>query len=512
MQTRADFYATAVITFANGVVQNLTKGDFYLENGVVDSAETNSFPYGVVIPKSTTLSLVNDRDRWRNYSFDGARIQLFANYDLDSGTTETIKLGEFTVIEPETYGEVITVTAMDDCYKLDQPYTTSLSYPASALSVYLDIELRTGISIATTQFDHQDLQIKKKPEDVTFRQVMGAICGIAGGNGRFDSNNNFRIIKYDADMFRSAVGGSFDEGASIPGLLQGYMNTTDGMTAVVTSAQNNKVFSFEGPSWFYLFGRNASKIYVDCRSMFQLGGVAPTGYVKNGPGILPYASGYVGTYGVLCKLYYRSLIIGDRQVFKIRWEGYNRGTTEANAPSGSALKYEMFLFDDGYIFFNVIQSPTEENIHEYALRFYHPDSTIYTYWRKTFITGIGPQFYIAHRDSETSTFRMYYTADDLATAAYSSGDALEGGGFKYWDGWGSHDEGDFSAQSGLLTLSEFAPGLTMTTDDVVITGVQIETDDGIATALMVISHISILSRNLFRYQKMIPKCLLGRKN
>ena len=483
MQTRADFYATAVITFANGVVQNLTKGDFYLENGVVDSAETSSFPYGVVIPKSTTLSLVNDRDRWRNYSFDGARIQLYANYDLDSGTTETIKLGEFTVIEPETYGEVITVTAMDDCYKLDQPYTTSLSYPASAYQVFRDIVLNTGIKTAVTQFSNQNLNIKTKPTDVTFRQVMGAICGIAGGNGRFDANNLLKIIKYDTSRYETTQGGTFDLGSSLLDLLQGYMNTTDGMTAVVTSAQNNKVFSFNGPSWFYLFGRNASKIYVDCHSFYQLGGTAPTGYVKQGPGIWPYASGYVGTYGVLCKLYYRSLTIGDRQVFKIRWEGYNRGTTVANAPSGSALKYEMFLFDDGYIFFNVIQAPTEEYIHEYALRLYLPDSTIYNYWRKTFITGIGSQFYIARKDSETSTFRMYYTADDLATAAYSSGDALEGGSFKYWDGWSSYDTGDFSDQSDIQVLRNFAPGMTMTVNDVVITGAEIETDDETFTAV-----------------------------
>lgn len=478
MQIRSDFYATAVITFANGVVQELAKGDFYLENGVVDSAETSSFPYGVVIPKSTTLSLVNDRDRWRNYSFDGAKIQLYTNYDLDSGRTERINLGEYTVLEPETYGEVITVTAMDDCYKLDKPYTTSLTFPTSALNVYLDIETQTGINIATAQFDNQDLQIKKKPEDVTFRQVMGAICGIAGGNGRFDSDNRFRIIKYDADMFRSVIGGSFDEGSSIPGLLQGYMNTTDGMTAVVTAEQNNKVFSFDGPSWFYLFGRNASKIYVDCRSLFQFGGTAPFGYVKNGPGIQPYASGYGGASGVLCGLYYRSLTIGDRLVFKIRWEGYNRGTTAAGAPSGSALKYEMFLFDDGYIFFNIIQAPTTENIHSNALRFVLPDSTRYISFPKASIASAGSQFYAYHEESGNNTFVLCYDANDLSAAAYSTGDALEGGTFRYWDGWSSHDEGDFSAQSGILTLSDFAPGLTMTTDDVVITGVQIETDDG----------------------------------
>ena len=52
-----DYYVTANVTLADGTNLPLKKEDFYLDgNGIVDSADSSSFPIGVAIEKTATMS------------------------------------------------------------------------------------------------------------------------------------------------------------------------------------------------------------------------------------------------------------------------------------------------------------------------------------------------------------------------------------------------------------------------------------------------------------------------
>ena len=134
MELRRDFYCEAEITFPNGTVRQLGRDDFAMSgNGFYEGASSGSFPLGLLIPKYITLSLNNYDDRWSEYDFQWAKIFLKTKFDLSDGTTESINIGNFTVVEPEAYGIIVEITAVDDGYKLDREYSTSLPYPASQI-------------------------------------------------------------------------------------------------------------------------------------------------------------------------------------------------------------------------------------------------------------------------------------------------------------------------------------------------------------------------------------------
>lgn len=217
MEERRDFYCEAQITFVDGTQRTLSKGDFTVSgNSVVESAGSSSFPLGVLAPKQAALSIMNDDGRWSRYDFYGAKILLRTKFDLDTGVTETLNIGTFTVVTPETYGTTIAVTAMDDCYKMDVDYNTGLGFPATLGEAVRDSCAACGVTLLTTAFANDDYVIREKPESLTHRQFIGLCAMIAGGNARMDEYNRLKIIPYDFSGFENGWldGGNFDGGAT----------------------------------------------------------------------------------------------------------------------------------------------------------------------------------------------------------------------------------------------------------------------------------------------------------
>lgn len=215
MNTRTDFKENAEITFANGTVLELTEKDFTISNNsVTDAYETNGIPLGVALCRSIQIELMNDDDRFSEYDFFGARIRLYLTFQL-SETVERIEYGTFTVITPETYGTTVIITALDDMYKSDRNYESTLVFPATIGSMFLDACNVLGISQGTTTFLNDDFVVNEKPTDITFRQLFGYIAMLAAGNARIDVTGRLRIISYDfnkIDELRNSIldGGSFN--------------------------------------------------------------------------------------------------------------------------------------------------------------------------------------------------------------------------------------------------------------------------------------------------------------
>ncbi len=214
MEMRQDFYCTAEIVFADKSTRTLGKKDFEISgNSYAESAENNSFPLGMVISKQISLSLVNYDDRWSEYDFQWAKIFLKTKFDLDDGRTETINIGRFTVISPETYGTTIEVIAMDDSYKLDKDYESGLRYPVRISEALRESCSKCDVSLNSVSFENDDYVIQEKPEKLTHRQFIGLCAMIAGGNARFDEFNRLEIITYDFSEFEKYKwldGGIFD--------------------------------------------------------------------------------------------------------------------------------------------------------------------------------------------------------------------------------------------------------------------------------------------------------------
>ena len=197
MQTRTDFKENAEITFANGTVLELKEKDFSISNNsVVDASDTNGIPLGVAVCRSIEIELMNDDDRFSGYDFFGAVIRLYLTFEL-SETVEKIEYGKFTVLTPETYGTTVIITALDDMHKADKEYSTKLIFPSTIGTMFRDACNILNIPQGTTTFLNDDFVVNEKPTDITFREVIGYIAMIAGGNARIDTTGRLKIITYN---------------------------------------------------------------------------------------------------------------------------------------------------------------------------------------------------------------------------------------------------------------------------------------------------------------------------
>lgn len=206
MAERQDFKCNAEVTLANGTVLPLGEDDFSIDNNsLVDAAGANTIPLGVALSRNVQLEIMNDDDHLSNYDFFGAKIRLYLTFEL-SETTEKIEYGTFTVTQPETYGNVVTIVGHDDMYKADKSYSTSLTFPATAKNVLIDSCDTCGILIGDSNFLHNDFQIQTMPSsDYTHRQVIGFIAMIACGNARIDRTGRLQIMTYDFDYENGSI-------------------------------------------------------------------------------------------------------------------------------------------------------------------------------------------------------------------------------------------------------------------------------------------------------------------
>lgn len=193
----SNYYVTANAVLRDGTILNLEKKDFYLDgNGIVDSSDSGDFPVGVAIEKTATLALVNDDDRFSDYNFAGAQFTLFLNLQL-SDRLETIRRGTFIVSKKPVTSDEINLTLLDYMSKAETGYNTNLVFPCSVREVLEDACQQTGIVLGDATFKNADYQVQKKPENTTFRAVIGMVAALAGGNARIDENDNLRIITFD---------------------------------------------------------------------------------------------------------------------------------------------------------------------------------------------------------------------------------------------------------------------------------------------------------------------------
>ena len=202
METRTDFSQHAIITFKDNRLLHLVGDDFtFSNNSITDGAGESSVPLGFAVEKTVKLELTNYDDRYHDYDFFGARIHLFVRYQLDSedpDSYESVDYGYYTVVTPETYGETVIVTAVDDMYKADRPFTLGfISLTAKALlSACCNA---CNISLAAGDFYNSNMTFSTFPNihDYSFRQIIGYIAMAACGNARIGYDGSLYIHTYN---------------------------------------------------------------------------------------------------------------------------------------------------------------------------------------------------------------------------------------------------------------------------------------------------------------------------
>lgn len=213
MDGRRNFTYLVKVAFADGRTLELGDGDLRPSgSSILSGAGQNAFPLGAAAAQRLTLQIVNNDDRFEDYDFVGAVFRVWLKFAL-SATTESVYLGKFTVIDPESYGSTVTVTAVDDMYKADRDYSTTLVYPVRMGEALRDSCTTCGLTLLTTVPANADYVIRRKPENLTHRQFIGLCAMIAGGNAVADEYGRIRIITYNMSVFEQTAaldGGVFD--------------------------------------------------------------------------------------------------------------------------------------------------------------------------------------------------------------------------------------------------------------------------------------------------------------
>lgn len=212
MSRNTDFRERATITFLDGKELKLTYKDFTItNNNLTDSADVDGIPLGVAVCRGVQIEIMNDDDHLSEYDFIGANVQLEITYQL-ANRIEVIQLGNFTVAMPETYGTTVIIQAVDGMYKANRDYDSDLSYPTTAQNILVDACRKLNIPIGNTNFRNKDFVVQKKPENATYREVIGYVAMLAVGNARIDRMGYLQIQEYDFSVFdklSTVSGGTF---------------------------------------------------------------------------------------------------------------------------------------------------------------------------------------------------------------------------------------------------------------------------------------------------------------
>ena len=230
-------YEIVDITFADGRKKTLDSEILVGGGTFTDCAESSSFPIGITVCKSMTLSLDNTEDQWKDYYFYKAKLTAYLKMQVTDTVVETIKKGTYTITTPEQYGEVLEFTALDDMYKANASYTSNLVLPQPAFTLLRDACATIGISMGFSSMEHGNVVINSIPDGITFRQLIGWIAMLDSANARVDVNGNLQLIKWDFDSV------SVDYGATVGD--DGYLVFGGG-----SSADSNGFISPNAGNWY----------------------------------------------------------------------------------------------------------------------------------------------------------------------------------------------------------------------------------------------------------------------
>lgn len=202
------------ITFPDGTVKAV-KDEIMGENCTFsDCAESSSFPIGCVVCKSMTLELDNSQDQWKNYYFYQAKVHAYLKMQIDADTIETIDKGVYTITTPEQYGELLSFTALDDMYKANATYTSSLVLPQSIETLVRDACETLGIP-SEVSMAHGNLIVSEIPENMTFRQLFGWAAMLETANARLDSRGYLRFIRWDFSNIQEDYSAIVDDDGNV---------------------------------------------------------------------------------------------------------------------------------------------------------------------------------------------------------------------------------------------------------------------------------------------------------
>lgn len=282
MNTRRDFVNYAHVTLHDGTELNLTPSDFRISgNSFTDDwNEGESFQLGSSIGKTATLLLDNTDGRTEEISNGISKIYphgKFSEYDfymayfelylhLPKSThyqgeliDEVIPIGTFTVTTPASHGSTIEITGVDNMHMFDKSFddcTLDFSTGPTLLTVLNRCCQDCGVAIGYSSFLNESIRVYKKPEGLTYRQVVSYIAQIAGCNAVINITGALVLKYYDMTPLNEILDGGRFDWLDDKTINEGtYVTTSGSSPAPVDTYVSNRTTSLEG---FF-----AARIYID---------------------------------------------------------------------------------------------------------------------------------------------------------------------------------------------------------------------------------------------------------
>jgi len=236
MNKRRNFVNYADMTLSDGTILHLTPSDFRIsgQSFTDDWVDGEAFQIGTAIGKTATLLLDNTDGRteeiegeivtyphgkFSEYDFYMAYFVLYVclpeayHYEGEL-RDQMIRIGTFTVTTPTAHGSTIEITGVDNMYMFDKSFDDcdlDFTLNPTLLTILNKCCEDCGVAIGYGSFNNQNLTVSKKPEGVTYRQVVSYIAQIAGCNAKISDTGALILRWYDTSVFSDnwLDGGSF---------------------------------------------------------------------------------------------------------------------------------------------------------------------------------------------------------------------------------------------------------------------------------------------------------------
>lgn len=211
----ADNLVKATLTLADNTVLNLA-GDDFMEGGFSFDQATSTdsaFDIGAAVMGSFSCTLNNTDGKFDEYDFTGAEIVPYVGRQLENGQEWVLK-GYYEVAQPDSYGNTIALSCIDNMRLLERPYTDVITaYPADLYTIVSNICTVCGLTLSTLAFPNHSYTVSNRPteENLTCLQVLAYAAQIACCWANVDNQGRLQLKWYDTS-WRS--GGTWLDGGT----------------------------------------------------------------------------------------------------------------------------------------------------------------------------------------------------------------------------------------------------------------------------------------------------------
>lgn len=194
------FYAYAEVDLANGTQLIFdSTNDFYISGNKYNHSFSDAFPIGEAVCKTINLKIYNTDNQYSAKDFEGATITLYTEIDGDDNTPERLLEGIFNVLTANAINNTIEISAADNMCKMDKPLkVTSGPYfrPATTREAASTICTACGLTLATPNFRSHRITGGVQDGVCTYREYLGYIAQLAGGNAFITPEGEVAIKSY----------------------------------------------------------------------------------------------------------------------------------------------------------------------------------------------------------------------------------------------------------------------------------------------------------------------------